>query len=360
MKKIISLALASLAIFSAPAQTTQKITATKANEYGIIYSLPTTVIDITVETETTVKKTGEFYKYAKKYLNVANPIDKEDITTTVKSVSAYSRGTANADERYVVTFKPGTSPFVIINEDNVPLAINTENTLQAEEIVLPSAVAAKPTPLETPAAQQVISEEMLQSRSSAKKAELAAAQIYSLRQYRSELLTGQSESMPPDGAALKLVLENIGEQEAALMAMFVGTTQTYTTVKTFTITPDEEMENSIVARISATDGVVPADDLSGEPLYMTLKVIAEGEMPVDEKGITVPFPKNGFAYRVPGKVQLTLTFEDNTLLDKQFSTSQFGITYGLNPNSFTDKKEPIYLIFDPTTGAAAEIGAAEK
>ena len=65
MKKIISLALASLAIFSAPAQTTQKITATKANEYGIIYSLPTTVIDITVETETTVKKPGEFYKYAK-------------------------------------------------------------------------------------------------------------------------------------------------------------------------------------------------------------------------------------------------------------------------------------------------------
>ena len=59
------------------AQTTQKLTATKASEYGIIYSLPTTVVDITIETETTTKKPGEFYRYAKKFLNTDDAIANE-------------------------------------------------------------------------------------------------------------------------------------------------------------------------------------------------------------------------------------------------------------------------------------------
>ena len=62
---------------SISAQTTQKLTATKASEYGIIYTLPSTVVDITIETEKIVKKPGEFYRYAKKYFNANNAIEAE-------------------------------------------------------------------------------------------------------------------------------------------------------------------------------------------------------------------------------------------------------------------------------------------
>ncbi|MGM9799194.1 MAG: DUF4831 family protein [Muribaculaceae bacterium] len=359
MKRLFTFALAAASLFAAGAQTTQKITATKANEYGIIYTLPNTVLDITVETETTVKEPGEFFKYAKKYLNVDNPIDKKSVNTTVKSVTVNSRGVANPEERYIVTFKPGVSPFVVINSENLPLAINSEKFLKQTEIELPTPQKAEPTPLQTSAAQQVISEEMLQSQSSAKRAELAAAQIYQLRQYRSELLTGQSDAMPPDGNALKIVLDNINAQEAALVAMFVGTTQTYTDVKSMTYTPEEEVTDEIIARVSAIDGIVAPDDLSGAPLMLTMKITERGEMPVDDKGITVPFPKNGFAYRIPGKIEVAIKYDGEEVFRSQFRTAQFGVTYGLNPNSFTDKKEPIYLIFDPVTGTAAEIGAAQ-
>ncbi|MDE5844097.1 MAG: DUF4831 family protein, partial [Muribaculaceae bacterium] len=98
--------------------------------------------------------------------------------------------------------------------------------------------------------------------------------------------------------------------------------------------------------------------LSGAPLYLTLTTLQKGEMPVDEKGKEIPFPKNGFAYCIPGKAQVKITYDDKTMVDKRIDIAQSGIVYGLNPNSFTDKKEPIYLIFDPTTGAAAEIGSA--
>ena len=97
------------------AQTTQKLTATKASEYGIIYSLPSTIVDITIETETTIKKPGEFYRYAKKYLNSDDAISEEFKTTRLKSVVLNVRGVANNNERYLMQFKPGTSPFMMLN-----------------------------------------------------------------------------------------------------------------------------------------------------------------------------------------------------------------------------------------------------
>lgn len=358
MKQIFIILASALTIMSANAQTTQKLTATKANEYGIVYSLPKTVLDITIETETTVKEPGEFYKYAKKYLNENNPIDKRSVKTVIKNVYVTPRGIADPEERYVVTFKPGNSPYLLINNENLPLAVNTEKTLNNNNPELPTAQQAEPTPLQTDAAKQVISEEMLQSQSTAKKAELAAAQIYSLRQYRTDLLTGQSESMPPDGNALQIVLDNINAQEAALTAMFAGTTQVSTDVKTITYAPNEEVTDELLTRISAAEGIVDKDDLSGAPMTITVKVIQKGEMPVNEKGNTLPFPKNGFAYRIPGKIEVTLDCDNDVIFNSQFETSQFGITYGLNPNSFTDKKEPLYVILNPVNGAIAEMGDA--
>ena len=184
-----------------------------------------------------------------------------------------------------------------------------------------------------------------------------AAQIYALRQSRTDFITGQAESMPPDGQAMQIIMDNIDAQEAALVAMFVGTTKVSTNVSTIEVDPSKDVTDKIIARVSA-NGLVATDDLSGAPLYLTLTTLEKGVMPVDEKGKDIPFPKNGFAYCIPGKAQVKITYDDKTMVDKRIDVAQSGIVYGLNPNSFTDKKEPIYLIFDPSTGAAAEIGSA--
>lgn len=354
---LISVLTAVSASLTLTAQTTQKFTATKANEYGLAYSLPMTMLDITVETQTTVKEPGRFYKYAKKYLNVDNPISQKSVDVEVKSVTVTTRGVADPSRRYIVSFKPGATPFMMINDENLPVSVNTEKSLTVEKVALPVAKEAEPTPLETDAARQVFNEEMLQSQSTAKCAELAAAQIYALRQSRTDFITGQAESMPPDGQAMQIIMDNIDAQEAALVAMFVGTTKVSTNVSTIEVEPSKDVTDKIIARVSA-NGLVSTDDLSGAPLYLTLTTLEKGVMPVDEKGKDIPFPKNGFAYCIPGKAQVKITYDDKTMVDKRIDVAQSGIVYGLNPNSFTDKKEPIYLIFDPSTGAAAEIGSA--
>lgn len=359
MKKyLLSIILSALSL-GLSGQNTQKITATKAGDYGLQYTLPVTVLDITVETETTVKEPGEFYKYAKKYLNVDDPIAKPSETTKVKSVIIRTHGEADQNRRYMMTFKGGVAPFIVINRENMPVSINSDKSFEQENIELPSAVDAKPTPLETEAARQVVTEEMLQSRSSAKRAELAAAQIYTLRQSRNDLITGQADNMPPDGKAMQIVMDNIEAQEAALVAMFLGTTKTYTQVGTFSYTPTDNVRDVVVARISSTEGIVGPEDLSGAPLFLSVEITERGKFPLNEKGETIPFPKNGVAYCIPGKAEVTVSFDGETVAEKRVDISQFGVDYGLNPASFTNKKEPAYVIFNPATGAIVEMGAKE-
>lgn len=47
------------------AQTTQKLTANKLSEYGLIYSLPLTGVNVTVEVECTEKTPGPFFSTQK-------------------------------------------------------------------------------------------------------------------------------------------------------------------------------------------------------------------------------------------------------------------------------------------------------
>ena len=47
--EILSIAAIALLPVAVNAQTTQRLDASKANDYGIIYSLPRTVLDITIE-----------------------------------------------------------------------------------------------------------------------------------------------------------------------------------------------------------------------------------------------------------------------------------------------------------------------
>lgn len=352
-----ALLLASAA--TAGAQTSQRLSATKANEYAIVYTLPQTQLSITLEAELTVKRPGEFYKYAKKYLDIDNPITEESRTATLKSVVVTTRGIPDTDERYSVQFKSGTSPYMLLSANNVPLAINTDRIPAQDAPVLPEPQQASPTPLETAAARQVVSEEMMQSQSTAKRAELAAAALFTIRQTRSDLISGQAEQTPPDGKSLQLMLDNLEAQEQALMAMFAGTTSTSTDVASFVVTPDDNISRMVVARISPTEGIVDASDLAGDPVYLDLSVTSRGEMPLNEKGLELPFPKNGLAYRIPGTALVTVTYDGRTYFERDESMAQFGVVYGLAPNSFTDKKAPIFVIFDPATGAILTQGPAE-
>lgn len=340
------------------AQTTQKLTAGKLNEYGLIYSLPTTVIDITVEAEKTEQIPGEFFKYAGKYLGM-DPIITRNVSWKIKSVSANPRGEANRNEQYLVQFKSGSTPFMIIDSNQMPLTVNTEIDYKPVKPEIPKAVAAPPSILETSAAREAVTQDMLKSQSTAKKAELAAQRIYELRQTRNDIISGEADNMPSDGEAMRIALETLSRQEEALTAMFIGTTKVSTDVSTFTVTPDSVDTKIIFARISALDGIVDADNLSGDPLELVINVTDRGSLPVNDKGEVKRFPKGGLAYRIPGSAEVSIRSLGNTLFSDSMEFSQYGVVFGLDPELFSNKKSPAYVIFSPVTGGIKEIGTKE-
>lgn len=361
MNKFLPLILlaASASTFQVAAQQVTKLSATKANDYGIVYSLPQTALQVTLAAEGTVKTPGEFYQYAERYLGpqaARSAIAKASSTWKLTSASVTPIGVPQTSgETWLMQFKSGSSAFLIVNEQGLPLALGTE--------VEDSAPADAPeikrqtiNPADGTAARYAMTEDMVQSSSLAKRAALAAAQIMELRSSRQDYLTGQADVMP-DGAALKIILDNINAQEEALTAMFLGTVSKRTESTVVTVTPDAAGESKrVIARLNPVKGFVDADDLSGSPVYLDVTITDRGKMPLNEKGETKKFPKNGIAYCIPGSARVSVDFDGRTFCTRAISLAQAGVVYGLDPSIFTDKKSPAYVIFDPTTGGIRELG----
>ena len=359
--KSASLALSVLLLcgLAAHSQTTRKLSAVKANDYGVVYTLPQTGLSITLEAQRTVNTPGEFYKYALPLLGVKDAIAQKSEQWQLLSATVGTEAVANptGDDSYVIQLKGGaTTPFVVVSDKGFPLAVNTDQVMEIEQPATPEARKAEPTPLEGAAARQAVTEDMVRSSSTAKRAELAAARIMEIRQSRNDYLTGQADQMP-DGAALQLILQNLNAQEAALTAMFVGTVQTSTEVRTYHVVPEGNTQlNRVVARLSPGGGLVDADDLSGAPVYLNVNVTARGFLPKTEKGEERKFPAGGVAYNIPGQADVSVTFDGKTYSSQNVDLAQLGVVYGVDPALFTDKKAPAQMIFNPITGGIFTLG----
>lgn len=66
--------------------------------------------------------------------------------------------------------------------------------------------------------------------------------------------------------------------------------------------------------------------------------------------------RRGLAYRVPGSASLQIEVEGEVMADVDAGIAQYGIVFGIDPDMFTDKKAPAYVVFDAQTGAIREIG----
>lgn len=352
----IALTIAAMLPLNTAAQSTRAFTATRANEYALVYSLPTTAVDITIETEHVHRVPGEFHNYARRHLAITNAITEESTSVSVRSITISTRGIADTSNQWQVQFKNGAGVTMLLTADGRPLTINTEKAVAEVQPELPVAQAAAPTPLETEAARQAMTQDMVRSSSISKRAELAAQRIFELRDMRSDLLSGQSDNPPADGQAMQLVLDNLAGQEAALTAMFAGTEQRYTNVRTISFVPDsDEVDRQVIARISPYEGILEADNLAGAPLTLSIQILETGSLPLTEKGEPKRFPANGVAYAIPGTARISVQYEGRVIASADVTLAQLGCVFGIDPGLFTDKKAPATLQFDPTTGAIVQL-----
>jgi len=336
-------------------QSTVKMSAVKGNNFGVVYSLPKTAVLVTVDYTKTTRKAGEFYQFAERYLNISNPVTESATIYSLDKINAATQGIIDKDKSYLVEFRSNTTaPFVTLTKDGLICAINDDYAFTKEVAENKPVVTTQ-----TPDPKSFLSEEMLRAGSTAKQAELIAKQIYRLRETRNNILTGEADNMPPDGEAYKVVMSQLEEQEKALTSMFIGTEVSEKGSETFTIVPDEkDIENRIVCRFSTKLGIVDANDLSGAPVYLSLKNkaprIAQILTPKEEKEMEKKF-SSGIIYNIPNKAALKVSYEGKDLIQMECDVVQYGVQDVLAKQMFDNYKQPIKVIFYPDLGAIKQI-----
>lgn len=331
-----------------------KKNAVKANNFGITYSLPKTSLVVEAEVTKVTCKAGPYYQYAEKYLGVKDAIAEDAVYYELGKVRLINRGLPDADNTYIVEFKPGTvAPYAYLTEEGLLCAINTEYEPEASQ----TNTARKQQPAaKTPApSASVLSEELLMAGSTSRQAEVAAKQIYRIRESRLDILTGEADNLPPDGDAMKLVIQQLEAQEQALTNLFTGTTQKETDTYEVNIIPADELEKEVIFRFSKPLGIVDADDLGGAPVYMDLKAIERAPALEPKEAEKKEKSMKGIIYNVPGKARIEITMGKRSLYKGEAQITQFGTQEGLAPVMFEDKKAPVKVTFYPETGAIKQI-----
>jgi len=332
---------------------TIKKNAVKANNYGITYSLPKTSLVVTTEITKVTCKAGPYYQYAERYLGVKNPIAEDNVYYELGKVSLSNVGIPDPDHAYMIEFKTGTvAPYAYLTEEGLLCAINAEYTPQESELDLVK--KNKPEPV-TATNTSVFSEELLMAGSLARQAEVAAKQIYRIRESRINILTGETDNPPADGAAMQIVMDELEAQEKALTNLFTGVYTKTTELYDVTIIPHDNLDKEVIFRFSDKLGIVDADDLAGVPVYLNLTA-TERIPPMDPKEAEKKFKNaKGVIYNVPGKASVEILMNKKTLFKGEVQVTQFGIQDSLASAMFEDKKMPVKVLFYPETGAIKQV-----
>lgn len=331
-----------------------KKNAVKANDYGVSYNLPKTKLVAEANYTKWTWKAGPYFQYAKKYLGVEDVISEDRTFYKLGEVSLRGVGEVDKDKSYMVAFKPGTvAPYVMLTEDGLLCAINTT---YEDSQTSSSKAKKKATKAVDITEESVLSEELLMAGSLAKQAEVAAKQIYRIRESRLNILTGEADNVPPDGQAMQLVIEQLEAQERTLTNLFVGTKKKEDMTMEFSIMPSEDFDRNVLFRFSESLGVVDADDLGGAPVYMSLTATERApqlsESEAKKKAKTM---REGLIYNTPGKAAISIEFNRHELFSGEVLVTQFGTQEVLAPVLFEDKKAPVKITFFPETGSIKQI-----
>ena len=319
---------------------------------GVSYFLPKTAFRVTVITEKTVTKPGDFYKYANRYLRLPNVPAEESVSWAIKSIKLEPFGVPDKEKAYSIKIKSKTvAPLVGLSSDGILLSINTE----AEEEFLPELPDAVPAPkLDNP--RNYMTQEMLAAGSTAKMAELCAEEIYDLRDSRNALIKGEADNTPKDGAQLQLMLNQLDKQTAALESMFKGTQLTSTEVTSFNYLPTQETDKEILFRFSQKLGVVDADNLAGAPIYVSVRCTESLPKTVMDEDTAKKKAKmeKGVYYNVPARTKVSIFNNQQDFFTTELPMGQFGVVEILS-NTLFDKQATTKVTFFQSTGGTKDI-----
>ncbi len=323
--------------------TTQKI------DRGIVYSLPKTYLDISVQLVRRTHIPGPYHEYAEKLLGVSNVNHNKENLWKINNITIDSHQEADHEQMYVIepegnfnfNFKQFTQegwilPFfdkadfhqthqyyqledhsnkVHFKDLSVKRFVGKETKTEYKRVWRDSLFAKIP-----------VKKTHFVKKDHKEKAEEAASFIFMIREKRFELLTGMSDFYP-EGRALKHATSELDQLEDEYLELFLGKSITDTLLYSFQWVPAKKQkeEPEILFRFSETKGLTFKENQSAAPVWIEFKsqkypdeLSLFDELQSDESG--------RFFFRVPQKTMISLKHSDKLLYRKYLNIFQFGQT----------------------------------
>ena len=236
----------------------------------------TLVIDLVVEREQFVA--GPYARYAQKYLgNRASLVDKDEYRLVSADVAVLRDEAYFAEEATIAVAEPQQTTQSMLSVDRMSASEKSAESLAKD----------------------------------------AADKIFMLRRSRFELVTGDFGD-GVYGAGLESALREMDKMERELLAMFYGTSLVTRSAERITYPVNASQTISVVARLSATSGIVEKDDLSGE-IIMVVITPSQMEYPASVE-------KGKVAYRYANNAEVVVALGQQVVARRILPLYEFGQT----------------------------------
>ncbi|MFO7616509.1 MAG: DUF4831 family protein [Bacteroidales bacterium] len=375
---------------------TGKVTVDKAqsgltvDHYALFYSLPRTVLDISVVVDKTITRPGPFAAYAERFLGIPGVVNAESVEYAIVEVKAASHPEKDPDQTYLLkTHGHAYGARVSLTADGiirgVNIPINTDLTISQVTVAdlreakfdnpeYPELTLRKnfePVPdtifrivrtdtsfYRLPLIRKVEGQKTLLAQ-----AEEAASVLMKIRSSRFAILNGDifdSLDSPvafPEGSSLEVILRELGLLEQDYMSLFTGRSQTTRETHHFTYTPlgADLSEESTLCYFSRLYGISEERAGNGEPVTISLSrsVLNRAEPIRFDEGTDKAPREKGLAYRIPEQARVEVNRLGQNLFAREMLIAQCGTVGFIPPGVLADDKTAIE--FYPAYGSIKNI-----
>jgi len=389
MMKYLKIPLLCLIVLSAAGcafQTpmTGKVTVTKAQpgteieNFSLYYSLPRTVLDISMIVDKTVTRPGPFAAYAERFLGVPGVVNAETVEYSIVEVKTSSHPEKDPEQIFLLNpqgnsygSKVSLTAEGIIRGINIP--INTDLTisqvsaadlreLQFDNPEYPDLTLRKnfePIPdtifrivrtdtsfYRLPLIRKVESQKTL-----LEQAEEAADVLMKIRTTRFNLLNGElfdqldSPVVFPEGTAIEVIMRELSLLEQDYQSLFTGRSQTTRETYHFSYTPvgTDLTEEATICYFSSIYGVSEERTGNGEPvtIHLSRSLLNQSEPIRFNEGTEKDPKEKGLAYRIPEVVKVEINRLGKSLFVREMLIAQCGPVGFIPPEVLADDQTAV-------------------
>ena len=319
---------------------------------AVIYALPRTTITLTVEARYSVFTAGPYAQYAQKYLGYdARRSSSTDCIITDITVTPYVE--ADPAERYAINLSEKVSSNFLQFCSQGLIVMSDSYTGKTAGFRFPSQAGAEAFIGKAPEGnlagetttlyrmvkkdagfeQVEVQQSQVVEKSLEKKAEEAAKYIFTIRERKTQIITGDTDATF-SGEALSSAVAELNRMEEEYLSLFYGITETSIQKISFDVIPKAGVNKYTAFKIADGQGLVSASAAQGRAVSLELTSENNGE--INAAGAK----SSGGAvvnYRIPAVAACRIIDGGKTLFETRIPVYQLGQTCTFPINALLNK-----------------------